>query len=181
MTAIAPAAFEARPVRRRRRWLQPLFAALALILLAPICIALPATLLRGRPLPWQFHVTWVAPHVAAAVLVLGLGATQLMLRKGDRRHRLVGYAWCALMAFISISGLLIRLRPGPMTIIHLASSIFTAINLALLPLVIWGAWTGRPRLHRLAAMGMFASMLNAGLLAYIPFRAVGLLVFGALH
>ena len=51
----------------------------------------------------------------------------------------------------------------------------------LLPLVVWGARTGRPRLHRFAAMGMFASMLNAGALAYIPFRAIGLLVFGALH
>ncbi len=181
MTAIAPDAFEARPARRRRRWLQPLFAGLALILLAPICIALPATLLSGRPLPWQFHVTWVAPHVAAAVLVLGLGATQLMLRKGDARHRMVGYAWCALMAFISVSGLLVRLQPGPMSIIHMASSVFSVINLVLLPLVVWGARTGRPRLHRFAAMGMFASMLNAGALAYIPFRAIGLLVFGALH
>ena len=154
---------------------------IALAILAPICIAVPATLMRGRPLPWQFHIPWVAPHVAVALAVLSLGAMQLTLRKGDPRHRLVGYAWCALMAFISISGLMIRLQPGPMTVIHLASSVFSVINLVLLPLVIWGAWTGRRRLHRFAALGMFASMLNAGLMAYIPFRAIGLLVSGALH
>jgi len=181
MTALAQTQARTHPASRRRPVLQPLFAALALLVLIPICLALPSTLLRGRPLPWQFHTPWVLPHLTVALLVLGLGAMQLTLRKGDRRHRMMGYAWCALMGFISISGLMIQLEPGHLTIIHIASSVFSVINLVLLPLVIWGAHSGRRRLHRIAALGMFASMLNAGLMAYVPFRAVGLLVFGALH
>jgi uncharacterized membrane protein len=169
------------PAHRRRPVLQPLFILGSLAILAPIAVALPATLLRGRPLPWQFHAPWVGPHVAVALLVLALGAAQLALKKGDKRHRMVGYAWCALMGFISMSGLMIRLQPGPMTIIHMASSVFAIINLVCLPLMIWGARTGRRRLHKILALAMFANLINAALLTFIPFRAIGLLVFGALH
>ena len=181
MTAVANLQSLSRPAGRRRPAMQTVFALVALAILAPILVALALTLAKGRPLPWQFHIAWVSPHVAVALVLLAMGAMQLLLRKGDRRHRLMGYAWCALMGFISVSGLLIQLQPGRPTIIHLASSVFAAINLILLPLVIWGARTGRPRLHRIAAMGMFATMLNAGLMAFVPFRAIGLLVFGALH
>ena len=181
MTAIAQTQVRALPAARRQGLLQPLFVLGALAILAPISIALPVTLLRGRPLPWQFHMPWVLPHVAVAIVVLALGAMQLTLRKGDRRHRLIGYGWCALMGFISLSGLLIQLKPGQVTLIHMASGVFSLINLVLLPLAIWGARTGRRRLHRIAAFGMFACLLNAGALAFIPFRAIGLLVFGALH
>ena len=165
----------------RRPWLQPVFALLALLILAPVLAALAVTLAKGRPLPWQFQVAWVSPHVAAALMVLALGVMQLLLRKGDRRHRVVGYVWCGLMAFISASGLLISLEPGRVTVIHMASSVFAVINLVCIPLVIWGARTGRRGLHRVAALVMFASMLNAGLMTFIPFRAIGLLVFGTLH
>ena len=181
MTAISHTLVRPPPEARRKPLLQRLLLVGALAILAPIGVALPLTLLRGRPLPWQFHLPWVSPHVAAALLVLALGAMQLALPKGDRRHRLMGYAWCALMAFISLSGLLIQLAPGRPTMIHMASSVFSAINLILLPLVIFGARTGRRRLHKAAALGMFACLLNAGALAFIPFRAIGLLVFGALH
>jgi uncharacterized membrane protein len=181
MTAITPSQVLVRPAGRRRPVLQPLFVATALLILTPIAIALPLTLMRGRPLPWQFHMPWVAPHLAVALMVLALGALQLTLSKGDRRHRLVGYGWCALMGFISLSGLLIQLQPGHVSFIHVASSVFAVINLILLPLAVWGARTGRRRLHKIAVLGMFASMLNAGLMAFVPFRAIGLLVFGALH
>ncbi len=181
MTAIAEAQARSPSTVRKRPVLQPLFVCGALAILAPIAAALPLTLLHGRPLPWQLHMPWVSPHVAVALLALALGALQLSLKKGDRRHRTIGYAWCALMAFISVSGLLIQLEPGHVTFIHLASSVFSATNLICLPLLIWGARTGRRRLHRVTALVMFASLLNAGALAFIPFRAIGLLVFGALH
>jgi uncharacterized membrane protein len=181
MTAISQTHLPPRPASRRRPVLEPIFLVLAIAILVPISVALPLTLLRGRPLPWQFHVAWVSPHLAVALMVLALGAAQLALPKGDKRHRLIGYAWCALMAFISVSGLMIRLQPGRPSVIHIASSVFAVINLVLLPLVIWGARTGRRRLHRIAALCMFASMLNAGLMAFVPFRTVGLLVFGLFH
>ena len=175
MTAIV------QPSRRPRPVLQPIFLWAALGMLAPIVLALVATLLQGRPLPWQFHMPWVSPHIAVALLALGLGALQLGLRKGDRRHRLMGYAWCALMATIGVSGLMIQLVPGHVTLIHRLSSLFAAADLILLPIVIWAARTGRPRLHRGAALGLFACLLNAGALAFIPQRAVGALILGLFH
>jgi uncharacterized membrane protein len=180
MTAAVHVQGYSRPARRRA-WLQPVFAGLALVILAPILAALAFTLAMGRPLPWQFHVAWVSPHLAVALVVLGMGALQLTLKKGDRRHRVMGYAWLVLMAFISLSGILIQLEPGHVTVVHIASSVTAVINLILLPLVVWGARTGRRRVHRIAAMTMFGFMLNAGLMAFVPFRAIGLLVFGALH
>lgn len=181
MTALAETHPTNGPAARSRPVLQALLLFGALAILAPIAVALPATLLEGRPLPWQFDVAWVSPHVAAALLLLVLGALQLGLRKGDRRHRMIGYAWCALMAFVSVSGLFIRLQPGPMTIIHIASSVFSVINLVCIPLVIWGARTGRRRLHEVVTLAMFANLIFSALLTFIPFRAIGLLVFGALH
>jgi uncharacterized membrane protein len=155
--------------------------ALSLTILAPICVALPVTLLGGRRLPWQFHMPWVSPHIPLTMLVLALGAAQLALPKGDRRHRLLGYAWCAVVAAVCVTGLLIQLEPGHITAIHWASSAFAVGDLILLPIVIWAARTGRRRLHRNAVMGMVAIMIQAGALAYIPQRAIGALVFGLFH
>ncbi len=181
MTAIVQTELAKGRAARGRPRLQTIFAGVALAILAPIAVALPVTLIEGRPLPWQFHIPWVGPHLPVAMLVLALGAAQLLLKKGDRRHRLMGYAWLGLMAFISVSGLMIQLEPGHLTFVHIASGVFAVINLILLPLVVVAAKTGRRRLHRIAALGMFAAMLNAGLMAFIPFRTVGLLVFGLLH
>ena len=174
----------AQPSLRRPR-AAPLLDRLALcvgvVILVPAAAALAVTLALGRRLPWQFQMPAVAPHIAVALLALGLGVAQLALPKGDRRHRLMGYGWCAVIAAVCVSGLMVQLEPGHVTLIHWISSGFSVIDLILLPVVIWAARTGRPRLHRCAALGMVLVMLNAGALAYIPQRAIGSLVFGLFH
>ncbi len=175
MTAITQTTPRNRPV------LQPLFLCGAVAIFAPVSLALAVTLARGRPLPWQFHMPWVSPHIAVALMALPLGALQLGLRKGDRRHRLMGYAWCALMGLIAVSGLMVQLEPGHVTIVHMASSAFAVVDLILLPIVVWAGRSGRRRLHRNAALGMVACLLNAGALAFIPQRAIGGLVLGLFH
>jgi uncharacterized membrane protein len=175
MTVIAPAVRGARPQ------LQPLAVAAGLVLLAPASLALLAALALGRPLPWQFHRPWVSPHVAFALLALALGLLQFALRKGDRRHRLVGYGWCALMTAVGLSGLWVQLIPGHVTMIHRASSLFAVADLVLVPLAIWAGRTGRRRLHRNAALSLFACMINAGALAFLPQRAIGALILGLFH
>jgi uncharacterized membrane protein len=180
MTAIAQTAL-ARPRVRRRPLLQPLFAVIAMAMLAPIAVALAVTLARGRPLPWQFYIPWVSPHIAIVMLALGLGAAQMALPKGDRRHRILGYGWLAVMALLSMTGLMIQLEPGHVTLVHRISSGFAVTNLLLAPAVIWSARTGRRRLHRGLTLGLFGNMLFSGLMAFIPFRAIGLLVFGLFH
>jgi uncharacterized membrane protein len=180
MTAIATTVLVKTP-RRRRPWLQPLFAAGAAAMFAPIAVALAVTLARGRPLPWQFHMPWVSPHIAIVMLALGLGAVQMALPKGDRRHRLLGYGWLAVMALLSVTGLMIQLEPGHVTLVHRISSGFAVANLVLTPVIIWSARTGRRRLHRGLTLGLFGNMLFSGLMAFIPFRAIGLLMFGMFH
>jgi uncharacterized membrane protein len=181
MTAIAQTVLAKAPRRRRRPLLQPLFAASAAAMLAPIAVALAVTLARGRPLPWQFHMLWVSPHIAIVMLALGLGTVQLALPKGDRRHRLLGYGWLAVMALLSVTGLMIQLEPGHVTLVHRISSGFAVANLVLTPGIIWSARTGRGKLHRGLTLGLFGNMLFSGLMAFIPFRAIGLLVFGMFH
>jgi uncharacterized membrane protein len=180
MTAVAQTALVKSP-RRRRPWLQPLFATIAAAMFAPIVVAVGVTLARGRPLPWQFHMPWVSPHIAIVVLALGLGAAQMALPKGDRRHRMLGYGWLAVMALLSITGLMIQLEPSHVTLVHRISSGFAIANLLLTPVVIWSARTHRRRLHRGLTLGLFGNMLFSGLMAFIPFRAIGLLVFGLFH
>lgn len=175
MTAIA------QTTPRRRSVLQPLFLWGAAAIFAPVTAALAVALARGRPLPWQFHMPWVSPHIVVALLALALGALQLALPKGDRRHRMMGYAWCTLMGAIAVSGLMVQLDPGHVTLIHMASSAFAVADLILLPIVIYAGRTGRRRLHRAAALGMLACLLNAGALAFIPQRAVGALILGLFH
>ncbi len=68
-----------------------------------------------------------------------------------------------------------------MTFVHLASSLFSIADLILLPIVIFAARTRRRRLHRNAALGLYACVLNAGALAFIPQRALGALLLGLLH
>jgi uncharacterized membrane protein len=177
MTAVAQTV-SVKPFRRRRPWLQPAFAATAAAMLAPIAVALTVTLTRERPLPWQFHMPWVSPHIAIVMLALGLGAAQMALPKGDRRHKALGYGWLAVMALLSVTGLMIQLEPGHVTLVHRISSGFAIANLLLTPVVIWSARTQRRRLHRGLTLGIFGNMLFSGLMAFIPFRAIGLLVFG---
>jgi uncharacterized membrane protein len=177
MTAVTHTAIVVKP-RRRRPWLQPLFAATAAAMFVPIVVAMAVTLARGRSLPWQLHMPWVSPHIVIVMLALGLGAVQMALPKGDRRHKLLGYGWLGVMALISVTGLMIQLEPGHVTLPHRISSGFAVANLLLTPVVIWSARTGRRRLHRGLTLGLFGNMLFSGLMAFIPFRAIGLLVFG---
>jgi uncharacterized membrane protein len=181
MTAIAQTVLATTPRRPRRPLLQPLFAWSAAAMFAPIAVALAVTLARGRPLPWQFHMPWVSPHIAVVMLALGLGSVQMALPKGDRRHKMLGYGWLAVMVLLSMTGLMIQLEPGHVTLPHKISSGFAVANLLLTPAVIWSARTGRRRFHRGLTVGLFGNMLFSGLMAFIPFRAIGLLVFGLFH
>jgi uncharacterized membrane protein len=180
MTAVAHPSLPTA-ARRGRPWLQQVFLWLGVAILAPAAVALLATPALGRRLPWQFSMPMVAPHVIVALAMLGLGVAQLALPKGDRRHRRLGYAWCVLFAAVSISGLYVQLEPGHVTLIHRISSGFSFANLLLLPVIVWSARARRRKLHRVSVLLAFWFMLQPGLLAYLPFRAIGALVFGLFH
>ena len=117
-------------------------------------------------------------HVAAATAAFVLGAAILFRRKGDRRHRLAGRVWVALMLVTAISTAWIheiRLW-GMWSPIHLVS-IGTVVALGL---AVWHARAGRVRRHRLTMQATFAgALIVAGLLSFLPGRIMHAVAFGA--
>lgn len=83
----------------------------------------------------------VAVHVVAGVAALITGAAQVGLRKGTRRHRLVGRLYVAAMVVLLVSSVgIYELRDGP--------SLFHAVTVLAGVLVAAGWWSAR----QLAAM-----------------------------
>lgn len=142
-------------------------------ILVPTLVALAALVALGRPMPWQFGLPAVSLHVAVALAALGIGAAQFLLARKGRRHRLMGYLWCGLLACVAVSGLAVQLEPGGVTVIHRISSLFSVATLALLPIVIHAGRTGQRRTHRNAILAIYALLFTAGALAFLPHRAMG--------
>ena len=130
----------------------------------------PAPLLAASPI--------VQVHAAAAVAALGLGIVQLSLRKGGRRHRVMGWIWSGLLALVATTSIWIsgeRFRFGPFSWIH-GLSIFT---LVMLPIGLWAAHRHDIRRHRATMISLFVgALVIAGLFTLSPNRILGRALFG---
>jgi uncharacterized membrane protein len=82
-------------------------------------------------------------HIGAAVLAIGLGAWQLLGRKGSLPHRVVGWSWVVLLATICVSSFFIpgSWYIGPVSVFHLLSAY-----------TLWALWMGAraARRHEIA-------------------------------
>ena len=112
----------------------------------------------------------VTIHIVSAFGALALGAALLSRRlKGDRAHRIAGWAWVSLMLTVAISSLWI---PSFMKLswIH----VFTLITLVSLPLGVYRARTHDVKGHRGTMIGVFTGgLVVAGLFALVPGRFLG--------
>jgi len=112
----------------------------------------------------------VTIHVISAFSALALGAALLSRRlKGDRAHRIAGWAWVSLMLTVAISSLWI---PSFMKLswIH----VFTLITLVSLPLGVYRARTHDVKGHRGTMIGVFTGgLVVAGLFTLVPGRFLG--------
>ena len=121
--------------------------------------------------------TLIRLHVIAAVLALVLGVAQLILPKGDKRHRLVGYIWCAAMFFVAAISLdihIIRQWAG-FSLIHVLS----IYVLCMLPLGLLAARAGRIERHKRIMSGIFFfGLIVAGAFTLLPGRIMHLVAFG---
>lgn len=116
-------------------------------------------------------VIWL--HLATATLALGLGTANLLLAKGTRRHRIVGWAWIVTMAFVTLSSFSIReLNEGRFSWIH-GLTVWTLISMAVAVFSIRRGWV---RTHASFMIGTMAGLLVAG--AFAPGRFISRL-FGA--
>jgi uncharacterized membrane protein len=151
---------------------------------AVLAIATAATLaLWGLSLMIERPQGWRAPagaevalyiHLVTAIPAVPLGAFVLWGRKGGRMHRLLGRIWAALMMVTALSTFWLQSLSGGFSFIHL----FALLTLVSIPLAVWNARRGNIRAHRNAMRGVYAGLLSAGLLALVPGRTLGTLLFG---
>jgi uncharacterized membrane protein len=120
------------------------------------------------PIPW---------HAFAALAALVIGGAQLALPKGTARHRVMGYAWAALMLVIAISSFWIQqIRLiGPLSPIHILS----IIVLITVPLAVWHAHMHRVAKHRRVMISLYVfALIGAGVFTLLPGRIMHAVVFG---
>lgn len=129
-----------------------------------------AQLLQRHPL--------VFAHLVLALGALVLGAVILWGRKGDTRHRWMGWTWVASMGGTALSSAFIRDYSLPnlagITPIHA----FTAFVAWQLPRGVWHARHGRVDAHRRTMRGLYqGGCLIAGLFTLLPGRFLGSLLW----
>ena len=117
-------------------------------------------------------------HAFAAMAAIAWGGIQLLLPKGNFRHRMMGYGWAALMLLIASSSLFIHtIRSwGPFSAIHFLS-IFV---LAIMPLAAWRARRGLMKGHRRTMISIFVfALIVAGFFTFAPGRIMHAVLFGS--
>lgn len=120
------------------------------------------------PIPW---------HAFAAFAALAIGGAQLALPKGTPRHRVLGYAWAALMLLVVISSFWIQEMRliGPFSPIHLLS----ILVLVTVPLAVWHAHNHKITAHRGAMIKLYVfALIGAGIFTLLPGRIMHAVVFG---
>ena len=143
----------------------------ALVMLVVVATALLRGSAQWERLPWQ---VWV--HLATMMIALGLTPQILWNRRGDRRHRQLGYVWVGSLAITALISLDIRLsNRGGFSLVHILS-IWTLVQL---PIIVWSARQHNHKRHRSAVRGMaIGALLIAGLFTFPFGRLLGQWLFG---
>ena len=107
-------------------------------------------------------------HLATVLPALAIGTWQIFLStKGSRPHRAVGFTYLALMTVTAVAAFFIRsVGHGALTPIHL----FIPLTFFGVFAAVWHVRRGHIIGHRWAMLGLYAGMLLAGALAFLPGR-----------
>lgn len=117
-------------------------------------------------------------HAFAAIFALLIGASQLILRKGTKRHRAIGYIWTTFMIIVAASSLFInQIRMfGPFSLIH----IFSLNVLLMTPLAMRRASQGNFKAHgRTMKITFWSALVIAGIFTLMPGRIMHQVIFGS--
>ncbi|AZO62830.1 MULTISPECIES: DUF2306 domain-containing protein [unclassified Mesorhizobium] len=131
-------------------------------------MSLGSLLTAPPPIPW---------HAFAAFAALAIGGAQLALPKGTTRHRVLGYAWAALMLVVAVSSFWIQqIRLiGPFSPIHILSILVVVTA----PLAVWYAHTHKVAAHRSVMIKLYLfALIGAGIFTLVPGRIMHTVVFG---
>jgi len=118
----------------------------------------------------------VQVHLAVAAGAFLLGLVQLLGPKGTLPHRLIGWVWVALMTAAAVSSLFImEINHGVFSLIHILSG----LTLVSLPMAVYAARRHNVAAHRRAMTNLFfGALVVAGVLAFLPGRAMWAMFFG---
>ncbi|MGF1463112.1 MAG: DUF2306 domain-containing protein [Maricaulaceae bacterium] len=124
----------------------------------------------------------IQAHALAAGAAVLLGGVQVAGPKlGRRVHRLLGWSWVAIMAFVVLTAVLMR----PVMLGELKGWAFQPV-MVFIPLTAWGLWgglrhirSGRIKRHARTMRQLYAgALIVAGVFAFLPSRLMGKVVFG---
>ena len=116
-------------------------------------------------------------HALAALAALALGTVQFAGRKGNGRHRTLGWIWVVLLAVVALSsfGITDFRQFGPFSAIHGLS----ILVLLLLPRAVLRARARRIESHRWSMIGLYVgALLIAGAFTLTPGRIMHRVLFG---
>ncbi|MFY0615506.1 MAG: DUF2306 domain-containing protein [Hyphomicrobiaceae bacterium] len=116
-------------------------------------------------------------HAFCAIGALLLGSVQLVRHKGGAAHRIIGYAWVALMLVIAISSFWIHEidQWNGFSLIHLLS----ILVLISVPMAVHAVRRGNIGRHRSSMISLFwTALVITGLFTLMPGRILHRVLFG---
>jgi uncharacterized membrane protein len=119
-------------------------------------------------------------HLATVVPAFGIGAFQLLRRKGTPSHKLLGKIYMVLMLATAIITLAMPAEVGPRFLNHFGFiHIFSLMALFGVPTAYFAARRGNIKAHRGAMLGLYiGGILIAGAFAFSPGRMLHGWLFG---
>ena len=119
-------------------------------------------------------------HLATIVPAFGIGALQLLRRKGTPTHKLLGKIYMVLMLATGWITLAMPAQVGPQFLHHFGFiHVFSLLALCSVPLAYFAARHGNIRAHRAAMIALYVGgILIAGTFALVPGRMLHKWLFG---
>jgi uncharacterized membrane protein len=157
-----------------------------LLALLSLGIALAALAAIGRG---SGHWAMLPPvgwaHLVTILVATLLTPLMLLRRKGDRRHRLLGYVWAAAMVLTAATSLFFKTRGGNVSSLGVFSGDFSPIHilsvivLVMVPLAVVRARRHDRAGHESAIRGVvIGALLVAGFFTFPFGRLLGSWLFG---
>jgi uncharacterized membrane protein len=147
-----------------------LLAVASVILIAVVLMAI-----------WRGHGQWgqvpnlVWFHLLTILVALALTPVMLLRRRGDRRHRWMGWVWSGALFLTALDSFLLHGPGSRFSIIHILS-IFTLIQV---PIIVLSARRHDLKRHRRSVRGMVTgALLIAGFFTFPFDRMLGHWLFG---
>lgn len=119
-------------------------------------------------------------HLATVVPAFGIGAFQLLRRKGTPSHKLLGKIYMVLMLATALITLAMPAQVGPQFLNHFGFiHTFSFLALFSVPIAYFAARRGDIRVHRAAMISLYVGgILIAGAFAFSPGRMLHEWLFG---